>query len=151
MPVVNTSLFGSLYLLPFPAQVPVQERMTWKTSVLEAYDGTEQRFSVRPVARHRFSYSLPASAEVAASGFHTVFGNRGFQWAVPLWAEAQILGAVAPGLTSLPAVTDLYDFRADSLALLWESNQSWQIIEIQSVGVGTLSLYGVTQAFSRAV
>lgn len=153
MSLVTTTLFGQLTLLPIPSQVPLDESLGWKTDVIDSEDGTEERHQVRNFPRRRYDYNMPANETEYQRAFNVLYGSRDSQWAVPMWTEAQQLGAVTGGLTSIVATTDNYDFRADSLALLWASPRDWQIIEIQTVtpgSPGSLALYGTTNAFDNA-
>lgn len=152
MSLVTTTLFGQLTILPIPSQVPVGERLSWKTDIIPSRDGSEEAHQVRNLARRRYDYKLPANQDEYQRAFNTLYGARTNQWAVPMWTEAQQIGAVTGGQTSLTATTDSYDFRADSLALLWASPRDWQVVEIQTVNTGpdSLDLYGTTNAFSNA-
>lgn len=153
MALVTTTLFGQVTILPIPAIVPVRESLDWLTDVVPYYDGGEERHQVRNNARRRFDLQIPVAASEYQRAFNTVYGSRTNQWAVPLWTEAQNLGAVTGGLSSIVANTDYYDFRDSSLALLWASPRDWQVVEITTVTPGTpgsLAIDGTTNAFSNA-
>lgn len=152
MSLVSTSLFGQLTILPIPSEVPLSERLGWKTDIMTTQDGGEEAHQVRNLPRRRYDFNLPISASEYQRAFNTVYGARTNTWAVPMWTEAQNVGAVSGGLSSLSAVTANYDFRADSLALLWASPRDWQVLEIQTVNSGpdSLDFYGTTNAFNDA-
>lgn len=150
MSLVTTSLFGDVTLLPIPSQVPLKEKLSWLTDLIPFNEGSEETHQVRNLPRRRYDYRLPTSQEEYARAFNVLYGARTDLWAIPMWTEAQLLGVVTAGESTLTAVTAGYDFRDDSLALLWASPRDWQVVEIDSAGSGSLSLYGTTNSFSNA-
>lgn len=150
MPAVTTTTHGTLALLPLQPQAPATETLTWKTDVLESHNGTEQRIQVRALPRQGFSYSFPTQQSEVARALNLLYGSIREEQAIPVWTEAQFIGTVTPGETTLTAVVDKYDFRALSLALLWQSPRQWQVIEIDTVGSGVLNLNSTTISFSAA-
>lgn len=153
MSLVTTTLFGQLTILPIPSQVPLGERLSWLTDIIPAEDGGEDRKQVRNLPRRRYDYNLPANHTEYQRAFNTLYGARAAQWAVPMWTEAQQVGTISGGLSNIPCNTDYYDFRADSLALLWASPRDYQVVEIQTVNAGSpgsIDLYGTTLAISNA-
>lgn len=152
MALISTTLFGNVTLLSIPSEAPVSERYSWKTNILPANDGSEEPHQVRNLPRRRYDYTLPANANEYQRAFNTLYGSRDALWAVPLWTEAQSIGAVAASQTNIAATTENYDFRDDSLALLWASPRDFQLVEIQTVNSGpdSLDIYGTTNEFASA-
>lgn len=152
MSLVTTTLFGQLTILPIPSQVPLGERLSWKTDLFTSEDGTDEAHQVRNFPRRRYDFNLPTNHTEYQRAFNTLYGARAAQWAVPMWTEAQQLGAVSGGASNIVVTTSNYDFRADSLALLWASPRDWQVVEIETVNSGpdSLDLYGTTNAFDNA-
>lgn len=150
MAKIITNLFGELALLPIPARVPVRETLEWRTDLMTSFNGTENRLRLRNHPRQSFQYSLPETAGVKPSAYLAQYGALGRKWAVPLWAEAQPLGMVLMNLQTILCDTTNYDLRAQSLALLYQSATQWQVVEIDAVTTGELTLVGYTEAFQNA-
>lgn len=150
MALVTSTLFGDLVLIAAQPTVPLREQLSWLTDVIESYNGEEERSVVRGAARRKLAYIYPVKNTEVSRLFNTLYNTQALRWAVPVWAEAQYLGVVSSGAGTVSATVDIYDYRTDSLALLWEDEYTWQVIEIQTVGVGVLNLYGTTNGFTRA-
>lgn len=130
---ISTTLFGDLAFLPFQADAPMTENMSFLTDVQTAQDSTEERVQLRTAPRHTLSYNMPLQAWQMQEAFNTEYGGIRLQWAVPLWYEWQFVGDVAASAASIVADTSIFDFREDSLALLYTSADLWQIIEISTL------------------
>lgn len=150
MPAVPTTLKGTIALLPLPAEAPLRESLEWKTDVMIANSSAEQRLSVRNHPRQAFRMTVPANAGRTRLALNTLYGALRQRWGIPVWTEAQLIGAVSSGATTLAATVDIYDFRASSLALLYQSPTQFQVLEIDTVGSGVLNLLAETQAFTNA-
>jgi hypothetical protein len=150
MSKVATDLYGELALLPLQPQAPVKEGFEWLTDVQRSKNGSEVRLKLRIYPRQSFSYQVPEQAWQKNAGFNVQYGALPKKWAIPVWTEAQYLGAVASGLTTLPCVTDVYDFRDASLALLWQSPTSFQVLEIDTVNSGDIEVTEETNTFTAA-
>lgn len=150
MAKIITNLFGELALLPIPARVPLRETLEWRTDLMTSFNGTENRLRLRNHPRQTFLYNLPETASVKPSAFIAQYGALGLKWAVPLWAEAQHLGTVLMNLQTILCDTTNYDLRAQSLALLYQNATQWQVVEIDTVATGELTLVGYTDAFQNA-
>lgn len=149
MAKVTTTLAGDLALLPLQPKAPVKEVLEWLTDVQTSRNGTEMRLELRVYPRQTFSYTVPEQAWQKNAGFNVQFGALSEDWAVPIWTESQYIGAVSVADT-LNCVTDVYDFRDTSLALLWQAPDKWQVIEIVTVGDGVLNLLEDTEVFTGA-
>jgi hypothetical protein len=105
---------------------------------------------LRTNPRLAFSYSMPVQSWNAAKAFNTIYGALRKLWAVPVWTEAQYVGTVAAGATSITCDLNSYDLRASSLALLYRDENNWQIIEIGTLGTGAINLLSPALAISGA-
>ncbi len=150
MAKIVTNLFGELALLPIPARAPLQEILEWRTDVMTSFNGTEKRLRLRNHPRQTFLYRYPETADIKPAAFITQYGALGSKWAIPLWAEAQYIGVVLANLQTISCDTTNYDLRAQSLALLYQNATKWQVIEINTVAPGELTLVGYTNAFQNA-
>lgn len=149
MSKVTTTLFGTLALLALPVQVPMRETLAWLTDVFEADDGSEDRHQLRGAPRRSVTYSIPQQAWDRSNAYNTERGALRQRWAVPMWSEVQQVGALSAGATSITCNTFFYDFRAGSLALLYQSTSQWQVVEVSAVSIGVLTV-SATQAFTNA-
>lgn len=140
MAKVTTNLFGTLALLPQQAEAPVKETLSFLTDVLTSYNGKEQRLQLRSKARQSFSYTTPLQAWHTAAAFNTEYGAIRERWAIPIWTEGQYVGTVAQNASSISCDTSNFDFRNNSLAMLYAACGEWRIIEIASVETGQINI-----------
>jgi len=137
-------------MLPLQPQAPVKETLGWLTDVMISENASEDRVQVRLSPRQSFRFTYPADAIEKSRAFNIVYGNRAREWLVPVWTQAQYLGAVSADLTTLTCDPDYSEFRASSLALLWQSPTEWQVVGVYEVGGSSLTLCSVTEAFTGA-
>ena len=45
-------------LVPFAPEVPIRQSLEWRTDIIRAYDGTQQRISSRPTPKVGYSYNI---------------------------------------------------------------------------------------------
>lgn len=138
--LVTTTYHGEVLVLPWCAGVPLSEALEWYTDLITAHDGTDAPIKVRNAPRQSFELLVPVPASDAALAFNLVYGGLTRKWAVPAWQQAQEVGPILAGATSITAQVDLAEFRDESLAILWNSANDWEIVEIASVGSGVLNL-----------
>lgn len=150
MSKITTTLYGDLALLPLEASIVSREVLEWKTDLFISNDGTESREKLRANARRKIFYRFFENFINKIPSLITEYGAYDQLWAVPLWMERQYIGSTSLGSTILPCVTDIYDFRDSSLALLYESINKWQVIEIDTVGATQLNLTSLLELFSSA-
>lgn len=137
-PVRLFDIVMSLPLFPYPPDAAT-ERLEWLTDVIEAYDGTEQRTRVREAPRQFFDYRHPVQAAEYARSSNLLRESRAAVWLVPVWAEAQTIGALAPTAT-VTMDTATTDLRVGEQVLLWESPRNWEAAVILAVGIGAITL-----------
>lgn len=142
--------FGELALLPLPARVPVRELLEWKTDLMTSFNGTEKAIQLRNHPRTTLTYILPETAAVKPRAYLTQYGALGRRWAIPLWCEAQHIGGLPLNTRTIQCNTELYDLRAGGLALLWQSYDRWELVEIEAVAPGEITLTDYAGAFSAA-
>lgn len=150
MAKITTQLFGELAILPYQAEAPVKESLEFLTDVIKAQDATEERLQMRSMPRQSFNYSIPLQAWRTAAAFNTEYGAIRKNWAVPIWTEAQYVGTIGAGLLELPCNTLLYDFRPQSLAMLYNVCGDFQIVEIDEVFSDRITLLYDTEYTSGA-
>jgi hypothetical protein len=147
---VSTQLYGTLAFLPYQAQTPVTESLEWLTDVLTSQSGVEDRFQLRTNPRQGFQFNIPIQSWNAAKSFNTGYGALRKLWAIPVWTEAQYVGTVAAGATSVACNVTNYDLRANSLALLYRDENNWQLIQVNTLGGSSINLLSSASALSGA-
>lgn len=122
---------------------PVIERLEWKTNVLLAYDGTEQRVALRQTPRRSIEFNFLIIDAKARRTFESQLYNNGSQsWDLPIWTDATpSTAAISNGDTVIyvPLGTIYRDFHEGGQAVLLSGTQS-QIVTISTVGSTQLNL-----------
>lgn len=118
----------------------VVESYGWLTDVIEAYDGTEQRFALRDAPRRGLRYSLATLNQHAGNRLETLLlGWQSKLYAVPVWTDAQTLASDLPaGSLSAACDTAGYEFAVGDNALLWRAHDDYEALEISAVNAGGL-------------
>lgn len=129
-----------IVMLPYQASLPWSETLEWKTNVLTANDGSEQRIRLRKKARQSVKGVYPVPPDHLAKAFNMAYGWLQRSWAVALWSETQYVGSVVAGATAIYCDTTKYDFRANGLLCIWQSNNHNEVVEIEAVFADNISL-----------
>lgn len=114
---------------------PVNEMLSWRTSVLRSYSGKEQRSRLRSKPRRGMDYNFIAAHGEAQRLDNLLFGWQNRPFALPFWqyrvrAPADILtGALE---IPLPDLENL-GFAAGNLAAIFASPESFEVVEIEDV------------------
>lgn len=138
-------------LFPLWPRPGVTETLEWLTYVMVSEDGTEERTEKRTAPRQAFSYRYFVPLDQQTRIKNMIYGARDLQWYVPIWPQVQNIGAVAAAATSLTCETRWSEFRAGGYALLWQSNDLYQLVEVDSVANDTtLNLDTATVEFTDA-
>lgn len=137
-------------MVTYQPRAPLQETLAWLTDVQTSKDGTESRTQLRIKARQQLQMRYPVDNEAMRRAFNLIYGQRHVQWAVPVWTQAQQLGAVAEGLYTVTAEPDYSDFRELGYALLWQSATEYQVVAIETLGASSITFFQLTQEFTNA-
>lgn len=137
-------------VFPLQPQAPITETLEWLTDVTISKDGTEERIKVAVSPRQKFKMNFPAPPEKKRLGHNVLWGDLSNKFMIPVWTQPTILGVVAAGANTIAFDTTESEYRGPGLAILWESFDSWQVIGIESVASGSLTLNTLTKAFSKA-
>lgn len=126
-----------IVMFPFEPEAPLTERIQFLTDILEAKDGTEQRVSLRLAPRQEFDLKLlredgPERQKVD----FLLFDWQSRVFGLPIWTEpAYTTSAITAGQTSVNVDdTTLGDFRAGGLAIVFESEDKFDALEVLSIG-----------------
>jgi hypothetical protein len=118
----------------------ITQEYQWKTDVLQAYDGTEQRFKLRSNPRQQFSF------ETLTEGLETnrldalLWNWQSRVFAVPLWVDASLLTKpVAANQTTITVKTQHLNYQPEGLVVLIKGQQV-KALEIAQVTRNGLEL-----------
>lgn len=133
IPITGTRIV----MFPFEPEAPLTERLLFLTDVLEATDGTEQRVSLRLAPRQEFTMRLlrEDGPERQRVDF-LMFDWQSRVFGLPVWIEPAFLTAAATSGQTVINVdtTATGDFRVDGLAIVFESEDKFDALEVDAVG-----------------
>lgn len=122
-------------------RTPVTETLEWLTDVLRAYDGTEQRRSLRTKARRTFSYQIGITRNEASRLDNLLWGWQNRTYALPVWTDkGRLIGEHVQGDTILNVATSHYSFTPGGMAILYRDVTDFEVVEIDSVSPTAISL-----------
>lgn len=150
--VLNLTVSGSRVLIwPFPPNwVDVfTEILEWKTDVLTAYSGVEQRRELRTIPRRYFEYSFQLKNLDARKIENLLFGWQSRNFAMPVWTDrSRLTSEVSIGDSSLFLPTDTYGFSSGGLAILFQDSENYESVTIDTISNDHLTLkYPTTKAW----
>jgi hypothetical protein len=137
-------------LMPFQPRAPMSETLSWLTDIQTSKDGTEDRAQMRISARQSLRMNYPLGNENMRRGFNMIYGRRHGQWTVPLWHQAQHIGAVSAGEFTISAEPDYSEFREGDYALLWQSPTQLQLLSVAGTSGSSITFYNLTEEFTDA-
>lgn len=128
-------------LWPFQPQPEIVETLEWRTDVMEAYDGTEQRMSLRLVPRQRLRMNFVKFAAIERRARALLFDWLARVFALPLWFEARRTTAPASiGATTISVDTASGDFRVGGLLFIYASDSAYEALEIEAIGASSIDV-----------
>lgn len=112
------------------------ERLEWRTDVIQAYQGQEQRRSLRIGPRQGLEFAVSASGDARRHMEGALWNWGARTWAVPLWMDGmELTSTLASGATSIPLNTSQRSFAVGELVMLMGStSRSFEVIEILTIG-----------------
>lgn len=124
---------------------PVVERLAFRTGILRAEDGAEQRQRFRRVPRRGLDFT-PMLSGIEVGAFEALlFGRQHEELEVPLWTDGQRLAAqLTAGATQIPVATEYYSWEAGGDAILLADFRTYEVVSIDTVGAGVLNLAEAT-------
>lgn len=125
---------------------PFIERLQWRTDVITARDGTEQRIALRSIPRREFEFSAFAEGVEVARRDALLWGWGARVFALPVWTDPHTLTAQLPaGATSITVPTQYMDYAADGLAILWRNDTASELVEVLEVLAGSITIKRPTE------
>ncbi|RKY05524.1 MAG: hypothetical protein DRP56_08860 [Planctomycetota bacterium] len=128
-------------VIPFRPQSPVSEQLGWKTDILTAANGDEQRMCLRKAPRqsYKLDYLLSEQEMVRLETILFKF-LKGFV-GVPVWTEfVAHSGVINLGDLSITVDTTYADFRDTDYAIIWVSADNNEVVSISTATPTTLNL-----------
>lgn len=122
------------------------EALEWKTDVIQAIDGSEQRISLRsyPRVSYEADFTVTSKADAARLSFALNVGQDKL-WGWPCWQERlSLTGKLLSGETTIDIDTTFSTFIDGGYALLWSGWGRYEIIEIGTVSPAGLNLARAT-------
>jgi hypothetical protein len=141
-------LVEPLLVRPDGAQL---ERLEWRTDVLQAYDGSEQRVRLLGSPRRAFEFNVGVQGHERRTFENLLheWGARDF--AVPFWPDAQPLPAtVTAGASVVPCDTATRDFRVGGLVALGVDQQSYEVATVDTIAADQITTTAPVAATWRA-
>ena len=115
-------------------QAPVGESLQFKTDILRNSDGSEQRMKVREAPRQIMKFTVRTDADITRDQINSVlFDWQARVFGIPIWFEQRPLDSdILVGAFDFDVDTADADYRVDGLVMIHESNQIFEVLEIDS-------------------
>jgi hypothetical protein len=125
----------SMIVFPHVPSLGMKESFEWLTDIITSKDGSEQRISVRKTPRQFLDIKVFLKNEQEQSDLNALlFYNQKSIWGVPCWHEyTKVASLISSGDISVYFDTSYADYRDNSLALLWQSEDSFEVLNIETV------------------
>ena len=129
------------WLTPPDWSTPIIERLEWKTDVLTAFNGSEQRIALCQTPRRWFEFAILLEGESVRREFEGMLWSWGAKpWALPIWTDATATTAsTLSGANSVSVDTATFDFYADGMAMLLHNNE-YELLQVLDVAGDHLTL-----------
>ena len=141
---VVLSMFGqriTAWALTPDWETPPEEKLSWKTDKLRAWDGTEQRRALRIAPRRNVRFATWMSKQDKQTIENQLFAWGALIWALPIWWDGQRLSVQSnPGDMLVLADTVGRDFVANGLAIILTDARTYEVIELGTITATQLNL-----------
>lgn len=131
-----------LWKIPANWSSPIIERLEWRTDVMLAYDGSEQRIALRQTPRRYFEFGFLVTTLLERQKLEAAIAANGSQsWDLPVWTDSTpCTSTISHGAVSVAVDTVGRDFVAGGKALLLAANGNSLIINISTLTTTQLNL-----------
>jgi len=146
---VLVTLTGTrIVLFAFCPLQPMTEYLEWLTDIITAKDGSEQRISVRRTPRQGYTFSIYMDSHQQQARLDALlFTWQKKAWGLPIWTDWVVHTAtIAAGASTITVDTTNADFRDDGMAVIWKSLTEYEVIRIDTVAAGSLTLSSNVQS-----
>ncbi|WP_217878192.1 hypothetical protein [Vibrio alginolyticus] len=124
-----------------PPQRKMTEQLSWRTEVIRALDGSEQRIRLRenPIVKIKFKSVLGHHTEQGAKAMVYRLGHDSL--AIPLWHESVRSSEVIPvGAAEIRVATGGMSVQAGDLLILWSDFYQYETGTVKSVESDKITL-----------
>lgn len=119
----------------------VVERIEWKTDIMEAYDGSEQRVQLRATPRRTWEFGIMTSGHLRRVLDSVLYGWGARAFALPVWVDGSgLTQAIAAGSSVMHCATDDRDYAVGGLAIVLSEAGDYEVGEIQSIASGQITM-----------
>ena len=119
-----------------------QETRAYLTSIIQSFDGSEQRSQLRDIPSRTWNYTVSAVEPRDASFINSLlYGWQAQVFAVPHWLKAQNPNNdITAGNTTISVDTTDSEFEVGGLAIVWQDAFTWEASIIDSLTSGSITL-----------
>lgn len=154
--VVALSASGNrIAVWPIKHETDFQERIEFKTDVMEALSGKEQRIALRACPRTFYDLNYRLTGDSRQRAQIHLQGWQSNLWALPMFHNGTKLTAAASATDTSVTVenTDNRDFRVGGQMILWQDEQVYEAVTISAVTSTTIEFTStpLTRAFANGV
>lgn len=139
-----------LVLFPFPPDWAsgVLESLEWRTNILRAHSGAEQRRQLRALPRMELSFDALFNRDSARRLDNLMWGWQNRSFGIPFWPDkTYTTGDIASGSYAIPVVTAGRSFRVDTLVVLYLTEDIYEVAEIETVSPTSLTVKSAIAGF----
>ncbi len=128
--------------IPWRPHDGILETLEWKTSILKAFNGTEQRIKSRQSPRQFFKLRFLFGTDKKNSQYEAMlFSRQKETWLIPVWSEfVEHTTDINMHDTTISVDTTFADYRPNNKALIWKSETEYEFVAIASVTDSLLTL-----------
>lgn len=133
------------WVMPPDWSSPVVETLAWLTDVQQAIDGSEFREPCRETPRRQWEFGVVTEGQDRQLMEAALYDWTSRNWVLPVWPDmVPLSGAVAAGSLSIAVITTGLDFATGGLAMLWTGPRNYELVEVDVVSAGSLTLRHAT-------
>jgi len=128
-----------IWMLPPSGPGGVLESIQWLSDVIRARNGAQMKRQLRQRPRRFFEFDVTLKSEARMLADLMVNDLGVSKCVLPIWHDAQAVGAIASAATEIACKTQGYDLFAGSIAVLMHGKRS-QAVEVLSITSGMVTL-----------
>lgn len=134
-------------LLPVEYESPVKEILQWRTRILPALGGKEQRIALREQPRQEFEIDWQLFDREDQQMMALLFDWQSESFGLPLFHERmRLTAATSIGALSFPVIsTSNVDIRVGGLFVVWKDSRTYDVLEVDTVGATTVTTLTAAQ------
>jgi len=140
----NVTITGRrVVLFPYKPnfKIPFTEALEWRTDVLRAFSGKEQRRGLSATPRRSFEFDIQVRGDETQYWQNLMWGWQERIFSVPVWSDASPLteNATAGNLT-IQCKTANLSFVANGIAVIYLDQRHSEMVEIESFNATSITL-----------